>query len=159
MGAVSDRVQIIWPISVLTLGAIFGGRFISWLVLDLSYDNLFFSIKLGLLIILAFGLVLGAIINLPSLGFAGFYLSFIWFLVAFSTKIPLFFGLNFRGQIWKWWDAGWSEKLGPKGLRLELSSLAGLRDTRFHWVYKYYLFVAFLLTFIWRWYILCSYSL
>jgi len=29
VNAVSDRVQIIWPISVLTLGAIFGGRFIS----------------------------------------------------------------------------------------------------------------------------------
>jgi hypothetical protein len=106
-----------------------------------------------------FGLISGLLINLPSLGLIGFYSRLIWFLVAFSTKIPLFFGLNFRGQIWKWWDAGWREKLGPKGLSMELISLSGTRDTRFHWAYKYYLFVALLLTSIWGWYILCFYSL
>jgi hypothetical protein len=69
------------------------------LFLDLFYDNLFFSVKAGLLVILAFGLISGLLVNLPSLGLVGFYSRLIWFLVAFSTKIPLFFGLNFSGQV------------------------------------------------------------
>jgi NADH:ubiquinone oxidoreductase subunit 5 (subunit L)/multisubunit Na+/H+ antiporter MnhA subunit len=70
---IEDRASIIWPIRVLTLGAIFGGRFISWLFLDLFYDNLFFSVKIGLLIMVTFGLISGLLINLPSLGLIGFY--------------------------------------------------------------------------------------
>jgi NADH:ubiquinone oxidoreductase subunit 5 (subunit L)/multisubunit Na+/H+ antiporter MnhA subunit len=156
---VEDIKPIMWPIRFLTLGAILGGRCISWLFLDLSYDNLFFSVKAGLLFMLSFGLISGLLINFPSKRFVGFYLRLIWFLVAFSTKLPLFFGLNFRGQIWKWWDAGWNEKLGPKGVSLELSRLASFRDYNFHWGFKYYLLTAFLLTFIWGSYILCLYSL
>nr|BAT57240.1 NADH dehydrogenase subunit 5 [Fabaeformiscandona kushiroensis] len=156
---VKDSVPMMWPISFLTLGAIFGGSFMGWLFLDLSYDNLFLSVKSGLLLMLIFGLMSGLLVNLPALGLTGFYSSLMWFLVSLSTKLPLFFGLNFSGQIWKWWDAGWSEKLGPKGLSLELNSLSGLSDLSFHLAYKYYLFTAFLLAFIWGWYIFCFHSL
>lgn len=159
MARVRDSYAMIWPISVLTLGAIFGGSFIRWFLLDLRYDNLFFSVKASLLLMLSLGLISGLLINLPSSGFVGFYSSLIWFLVALSTKFPLFFGLNFRGQIWKWWDAGWREKLGPKGVSLELFSAGGIRDTSFHWTYKYYLFTALSLTLLWGWCILCPYSL
>lgn len=96
---VEDRPLILRPIRVLTLGAIFGGSLMSWLLLDLRYDNLFLSIKIGLLFILTLGLFSGLLVNLPSSGLLGFYSRLMWFLGALSTKFPLFFGLNFRGQI------------------------------------------------------------
>jgi hypothetical protein len=88
-----------WPIRCLTLGAIFGGGFMGWFFLDLSYDNLAISVKAGLITMLVFGLISGVLINLPSAGLMGFYSSLIWFLVALSTKLPLFFRVNFRGQV------------------------------------------------------------
>jgi len=77
LGGLEDKPLVLWPIGCLTLGAIFGGSLIRWLFLDLSYDNLFLSIKTGLLLILFLGLISGLFISLPPLSFIGFYFSFI----------------------------------------------------------------------------------
>jgi hypothetical protein len=63
-------------------------------------------------------------------------------LVSFSSKFPLFIGLNFRSLVFKWWDAGWREKMGPKGVSAEFVRVSSLRDFSYHWAYKFYLFVA-----------------
>jgi NADH-ubiquinone oxidoreductase chain 5 len=61
-----DRSAMLWPIRCLVLGAIFGGRLMRWFFLDLSYDNLFLSMKTGLLIMLFLGATSGLLITLSS---------------------------------------------------------------------------------------------
>jgi NADH:ubiquinone oxidoreductase subunit 5 (subunit L)/multisubunit Na+/H+ antiporter MnhA subunit len=66
-GAVEDSFRMLSPISCLTLGGIFGGCLISWLFLDLRYDNLFFSTKRRILFILFVGLGAGITLGLSLL--------------------------------------------------------------------------------------------
>jgi len=88
-----DRSLIVKSIAVLSLGGVVGGSLISWLVLDISYDNLFIFLKVIILYFFMVGGVLGLISKLSSPSFSSYYLGSIWFLPSLSGKFSRLLGL------------------------------------------------------------------
>jgi hypothetical protein len=44
----------------------------------------------------------------------------IWFLPSARTKFLSFVRLRYGSKVFNYWDTGWNEVLGPKGLRSEV---------------------------------------
>ena len=121
-----DRSLIVKSIAVLSLGGVVGGRFISWFVLDISYDNLFMFLKVGILYFFIIGGILGVSSKLGSANFIRYYLGSIWFLPGFSGKFVSLLGLFYGNISIKYWDFRWNEILGPAGVAKEANVLSRL---------------------------------
>jgi hypothetical protein len=152
-----DRVSITKRIIVLTIGGIIGGRFLSWIIFDSFYDNIFFFSKSLILIFLFRGLVLGYVLKLNKINLLSFYLTGIWFLVSFRTSFISALGVGYGKYILKSWDCGWNEIIGPQGLKSEIISLSYKIDKINHLNYKIILIITFitLIRFIGYFFIYC----
>lgn len=139
-----DRV-IVKSIGVLTLGGIAGGRILRWLLFDIDYDNLFRELKIGILFLLILGAFLGLFVKFNKINFLAFYYSSMWFLPAFRTKFISFLGLLYGKTVFKYWDRGWNEVLGPQGLTKELSFLSRSLNYQIPRLIKFILIFRFLL--------------
>lgn len=140
-----DRMLMIKPIIVLTLGGIIGGRVLRWIFLDLRYDNLILSFKRSILLLFILGGVAGVNIMIERGFLKREYIGRMWFLPRFSGKFILFWGLRLGGWVYKYWDAGWNEKVGPLGLREELRTLRREREKSYHLSFKFYLIISLLI--------------
>ncbi len=140
---IKDDKIIVKSILILTLGGIVGGSFFSWSIFDTSYDNLFLRAKSLILLFLLLGLFRGLVLSISSFRVIRFYLREIWFLPAFRTKLTTLGGLSYSSSRFKYWDCGWNEVVGPKGLRGELSVLTNKLDRLNHFTFKNILFVRF----------------
>lgn len=121
-----DRTLMVKSIAVLSFGGVVGGRLIRWLVLDISYDNLYIFLKAGILYFFVIGSVLGVASKLGSVRFLSCYLGSIWFLPGFSGKFARFLGLFYGNTSIKYWDFRWNEVLGPAGVSKEVRTLSSL---------------------------------
>lgn len=140
-----DDSTIVKPIGLLTFGGIVGGRALRWLLFDIVYDNLFSEFKIMLIFMFILGLALGLVLKFNSISFLSFYYSNIWFLPAFRAKLIRFLGLFYGKIVAKYWDRGWNETLGPRGLRKELLFISSKVDKTVHISVKLILFFSFLL--------------
>lgn len=123
-----DRSLMIKPIRVLSFGGIIGGRLISWLVLEVGYDNLFIFIKTIIIYIFLSGGAIGLIIKFKNFNLIRFYLGTIWFLPGVSSKFSSIIGLVYGNYLLKYWDSRWNEMFGPVGLSKELNVLRGSKS-------------------------------
>jgi hypothetical protein len=139
-----DRRSITKRIIVLTYGGIFGGRFISWLIFDSFYDNIYFYSKFIILFFVLRGLVIGYGIKINKINIFSFYLTGIWFLVSFSTTFISALRIKYGKYVLKSWDYGWNEILGPQGLKTELVVLSYGVDKINHLNYKILLIITFI---------------
>lgn len=153
-----DDGVIARSIGVLTLGGIIGGRGFSWLIFIGCYDNLYRGFKLGILFFLILGFALGVLVKFNRSSLASFYFSNIWFLPAVSTKLVRHLSLAYGKTVRKFWDHGWNETLGPKGLSNELKVLALTSDKITHSSIKSILWFSFVIILILL-LIFCYYSL
>lgn len=120
---VEDSRLITKRIRVLTLGGILGGRFLIWSYFSFSYDNLTIFLKFFLLFIFIAGGLVGYFVNFFSPRRFAKLLGMIWVTprvtAQVSSKVPLMIG----DYLYKYWDRGWAELLGPRGAVEELKSL------------------------------------
>lgn len=123
-----DRGLIVTPVILLTFGGIIGGRFIRWILLDVSYDNLSVFIKVGIIILLTAGVVMGLAVNMRQQRNFSYYLGIMWFLPRTRTKILSSRMLNIGNRVFKYWDSGWNEIVGPKGVSQEVRHLGAKVD-------------------------------
>lgn len=140
-----DSVKIIKPIIVLSVGGIVGGRALRWLILDLSYDNLIVYFKSMILFMVLLGLLRGMLMHLNNIKVLRFYLGSIWFLPELSRKFFIMFNFFYGKFIFKYWDLGWNEKIGPKGFENEFNSLSYSLDKINHLSFKIVLFISVIL--------------
>lgn len=140
---IKDDKIMVKSILVLTLGGVIGGSFFSWLIFDSYYDNLFLEVKSLIILFLLLGSFRGLILSINSFKIISFYLREIWFLPSFSTKLTTIRGLFYSSTRFKYWDCGWNEVIGPKGIRGELLFLANKLDKLNHFTFKNILFVRF----------------
>lgn len=115
-----DRLLIVKPISVLTLGGIIGGRIIRWIIMDSGYDNLFMFLKVGIIYMFLSGGALGLLRKFKEYNLFRFYLGTIWFLPGVSSKFSSSLGLFYGNLVIKYWDSSWNEIFGPVGVSKEL---------------------------------------
>lgn len=121
-----DRRLMIKPIRILSFGGIVGGRLISWITLDLCYDNLFIFLKVRILYMFMAGAIFGIFLKIKRFKLFRFYLGTMWFLPGVSSKFSRSLGLFFGFRAFKYWDTGWNEIRGPAGVAKELNSLSTL---------------------------------
>lgn len=140
---ISDDKTIVKSIVVLTFGGVVGGAFFSWLIFESCYDNLFVGLKSLIIIFLAGGLIIGLNTASDKLKISRFYLREIWFLPSFSSKFFRLGRLLFSSNTFKYWDCGWNEVLGPKGVSNEVGFLASKADSLNHLRFKNILFLRF----------------
>lgn len=138
-----DRKNIIKPILLLRVGGITGGSFLSWVILDLEYRNLFIELKLGILGLFSLGYFLGNNINFNRINIKRFFMGTMWFLPIISRKLVLLLGFNYRKRVEKYWDYGWNEALGPRGLSSEIRVMGSLRSRWTQLRFKSLMFLSF----------------
>lgn len=125
--SIGDEDSIITgPVVVLRLGAISGGRFISWLIFPESHMIcLTWFLKLLALIIRALGGLLGYILNIRKINYSlkSLYLynlvSFfgsMWFIPYLSTYLMNYVNLGLSKLIQDSIDKGWREYFGGQGI-------------------------------------------
>ena len=155
---ISDRKLMTKRMIVLTLGGVIGGRTMSWLIFDSSYDNLFFLYKSLIIVLILLGVLLGLRIKFSRLRLFSFYLSTMWFLVRISTKFASSLGLSYGKYVLKSWDQGWNEILGPQGVKKEVLIMSVTLDKINHLRFKVILILSFLsgAGFIWLLFYYCS---
>lgn len=139
--AISDDKVMVKSILVLTFGGIVGGAFFSWLIFDSHYDNLFISLKSLIILFLVAGLFVGLSLTSEKFEIARYYLREIWFLPSFRSKFMSLTVLFYSSVRFKYWDCGWNEMVGPKGVREELGVLSNKADVVNHLRYKNILFI------------------
>jgi hypothetical protein len=110
---------------------------------DSPYDNLFSEFKIGLLFLLRFGFVLGLVTKFNKIFLISFYYARIWFLPALRTKFISFIGLYYGKIVHKYWDRGWNELMGPRGVSAEINVLAVNTDKLNHLNVKIVLLISF----------------
>lgn len=120
---IQDRSLITKRIIVLTFGGILGGRFIIWRIFSFSYDNLIFLLKLMIIVLFLGGGVIGLLIKFKVPSNFSLLLGALWVNPNFTAYFSSSNVITRSHIIFKFWDRGWRELIGPKGLANEINAL------------------------------------
>lgn len=142
----SDSNIMTKSILILTSGGIFGGRIIIWSIFSFRYDNLLLYTKILVLIMFIGGGLAGIMVFFLHPSKTALFLGGMWvnpnYTAYYSSKNRLAYG----AIIYKFWDNGWSELIGPRGLSKETMTLRKL--IRNVGIYDFKVFLGFSL-FLW----------
>lgn len=141
---IKDDFTIVKSMIVLTFGGVTGGAAFSWIIFDSCYDNLFRGLKLLVIFFLRLGLRIRVMFAKEKLSLSIFYLRQMWFLPDLRTKFSSLLGLFYSSFSYKYWDCGWNEIIGAKGVRAEMRILSNRLDLFNHLNFKKVLFVRFI---------------
>lgn len=141
---IRDRSLILKSIFLLTLGGIFGGSLISWSIFSFRYDRVRSLVKRGMLSILFTGRFVGVWVKFIQPSNFIYFLRAVWVSPNVTATAGAFGSLKYGDYVYKNWDNGWSETVGPQGLMKEsLSFGKGLNEFA-GFEYKAILFVSFI---------------
>lgn len=142
---------ILFPIRVLFIFAIIGGRFISWvffpgyfIFLPLTFKGLVLCLSLLFMFLIILGLKIFELKILAPLKKNIFFFSNIWFLPYFSSRFIVSF-LNLGNFFLKFLDQGWVEYLGGQGFIKNVIKKSSFLDYFFLTRIKIYFLIFFIL--------------
>lgn len=143
-GNVMDYRVVVFPMSLLMVGAVVYGSIISWMSIDVPYYNLPDWFKVMLFFLVFGGLFMGLIKGESSgKGFLFHFLGRMWFLSYISRYIWVNIYMVVGAWSYKFWDGGWNEYVGAQGLYKYIFSFSERR------IYPYRFKVYFFTFMVW----------